>query len=64
MKEVGILVADKVSNEADYLVLGTPFFDEETGEVIDWASRDEYRQAVENSLTIVPLRDAMAWLGL
>ncbi|MBC8328479.1 MAG: hypothetical protein H8E31_06995 [Planctomycetes bacterium] len=64
LKEVGILVADKVSNEADYLVLGTPFFDEETGEVIDWASRDEYRQAVENSLTIVPLRDAMAWLGL
>ena len=64
LKEVGIVVADKVSNEADYLILGTPFFDEDTGEVLDWGSRDEYRQAEEFSLTIVPLRDAMSWLGL
>ncbi len=64
LAEVGILVTDKVSNEVDYLILGTPFFDEDTGEVIEWSSQDVYRQAEENALTIVPLRDAMAWLGL
>ena len=64
LKEIGILVAEQVTNEADYLILGTPFFDEDTGEVVDWSSRSEYRLAEENALTIVPLRDAMAWLGL
>ncbi|RMH01061.1 MAG: hypothetical protein D6702_12365 [Planctomycetota bacterium] len=64
LAEVGILVTREISNEVDYLILGTPFFDEDTGEVIPWSSREEYRKAQESALTIVPLRDAMAWLGL
>ncbi len=64
LSEVGIRIADEISNEADYLILGTPFFDEETGDVVPWDSLDSYKLAQSMSVTVLPFRDTMSWLGL
>ncbi|KAA3607275.1 MAG: hypothetical protein DWQ01_16405 [Planctomycetota bacterium] len=64
LSQVGIRVQSDVTREVDYLVLGTPFFDEDTGELLPWDNQEAYKAATSNSVQIVPFRDAMAWLGL
>jgi len=64
LAEVGVSVVDDVSVEADYLLLGTPFFDEESGEMVAWDQQPAYRTAQGLSVEIVPRRDWLAWLGL
>jgi hypothetical protein len=64
LAEVGIAVVEEVGVETDYLLLGTPFFDEETGEMLPWAGQDSYKVAQGMSVEIVPRRDWLAWLGL
>jgi hypothetical protein len=64
LAEVGISVVEDVSVEVDYLLLGTPFFDEDTGEMVPWAQQDAYKVAQGVSVEIVPRRDWLAWLGL
>ena len=63
LQEVGVEVREEVSNETDYLLIGTPFFDEETGDVLPWETRDEYKAAQSFSVEIIPLRDWTQWLG-
>jgi hypothetical protein len=62
--EVGIATVIEVTNEVDILILGTPFFDEDTGEMIPWADHEAYKLAQSLSVKVVPFRDAMVWLGL
>ena len=64
LAEVGIRVNEDVTNEADLLILGTPFFDEDTGEVIPWNHHDSYKAAQSLSLEVVHRRDWTGWLGL
>ena len=64
LAEVGIAVVEEVGVETDYLLLGTPFFDEETGEMLPWNGQDSYKVAQGMSVEIVPRRDWLAWLGL
>ncbi len=64
LAEVGIAVVEEVGVETDYLLLGTPFFDEETGEMMPWNGQDSYKVAQGMSVEIVPRRDWLAWLGL
>lgn len=63
LAEVGVTVREDVTVESDILLLGTPFFDEETGEMVPWESRDEYKAAQSFSVQVVPLRDWTQWLG-
>jgi hypothetical protein len=44
--------------------LGTPYFDEDTGEMKPWHHFDDYKAAQSMSLEIVHRRDWMGWLGL
>lgn len=64
LAEVGISVVDDVTVETDYLLLGTPFFDEETGDIVSWDQQDSYRAARGLSVEVVPRRDWLSWLGL
>jgi hypothetical protein len=64
LAQVGISVTDDVSVETDYLLLGTPFFDEETGDIVAWEQQDAHRAARGLSVEIVPRRDWLSWLGL
>ncbi len=64
LREVGISTNSTVSREADYLILGTPFFDEDTGSVVPWESYDAYKMSQSMSVRVVPFRDAMTWIGL
>jgi len=64
LAEVGIRVNEDVTNEADFLILGTPFFDEDTGELIPWSHHDSYKAAQSLSLEVVHRRDWTGWLGL
>lgn len=61
---VGISVVDNVTVETDYLLLGTPFFDEETGDILAWEQQQAYQTARGLSVEIVPRRDWLVWLGL
>jgi hypothetical protein len=61
--EAGIEVREEVTSEADYLLLGTPFFDEETGDMVPWESHDAYKSAAALSVEVIPLRDWTQWLG-
>jgi len=61
---VGIRVVREITPEVDYLLIGTPFFDTETGEMVPWSSDEVYKAAQAASVQIVPFRDAMDWLGL
>ena len=63
LAEVGVMVREDISAETDILLLGTPFFDEDTGEVVPWESRDEYKAAASFSVQVIPLRDWTQWLG-
>ena len=62
--EIGILVHAEVSNETDYLILGTPFFDPDTGDLLPWSSKAAYKAAEALSVQVVPRRDWMGWLGI
>ena len=64
LREVGISTAASISKEADYLILGTPFFDEDTGDVVPWESYEAYKLSQAMSVQLVPFRDAMTWIGL
>ncbi len=64
LAEVGISVVEELSYEVDYLLLGTPFFDEETGDMVPWESQDNYKVAQGLSVEVVPRRDWLTWLGL
>jgi hypothetical protein len=64
LAQVGISVSDDVTVETDYLLLGTPFFDEETGDIVAWEQQDAHRAARGLSVEIVPRRDWLSWLGL
>jgi len=61
--EVGVEVREDISAETDILLLGTPFFDEDTGDVVPWEARDEYKAANSFSVEVIPLRDWTQWLG-
>lgn len=63
LKAVGVEVRDGVSNETDMLLLGTPFFDEETGDMVPWENSDEYKSAMALSVEVIPMRDWTQWLG-
>lgn len=63
LAEVGVDVVEDVDAEVDMLLLGTPFFDEDTGDVIPWEARDEYKAAESFSVEVIPLRDWTQWLG-
>jgi len=63
LKAVGVEVRDGVTNETDMLLLGTPFFDEETGDMLPWENTDEYKSANALSVEVIPMRDWTQWLG-
>lgn len=63
LKAVGVEVRDGVTNETDILLLGTPFFDEETGDMMPWENTDEYKSANALSVEVIPMRDWTQWLG-
>lgn len=63
LKAVGVEVRDGVSSETDLLLLGTPFFDEETGDMMPWENTDEYKSAMALSVEVIPMRDWTQWLG-
>jgi len=64
LARVGVEVREGVSAETDYLLLGTPFFDEETGDVVSWDSNDDHKAATSLSVAVIPMRDWSQWLGL
>ena len=64
LERVGVEVREEVSAETDYLLLGTPFFDEETGDVLNWDSKDSHKAATSLSVAVIPMRDWSQWLGL
>ena len=64
LASVGVEVREGVSSETDYLLLGTPFFDEETGDMVGWESQDGHKAASALSVEVVPMRDWSQWLGL
>jgi hypothetical protein len=61
---IGIEVREEVSVETDFLLLGTAFFDEDTGEVMPWGSYPAHKAATSKSVEVVPQRDWGQWLGL
>ena len=64
LEAIGIEVRENVNIETDFLLLGTAFFDEETGEVLDWGAYDSHKAATSLSVTVVPQRDWGQWLGI
>lgn len=64
LEAIDIEVREAVSVETDFLLLGTAFFDEDTGEVMPWGSYSSHKAATSMSVEIVPQRDWGQWLGL
>lgn len=64
LEKIGVEVREGVSSETDFLLLGTPFFDEETGEMLPWENQDGHKAASSLSVSIIPMRDWSQWLGL
>ena len=64
LANVGVEVREGVTSETDYLLLGTPFFDEESGDVIGWDTQDGYKAATSLSVEVLPMRDWTQWLGM
>jgi len=64
LANVGVEVREGVTSETDYLLLGTPFFDEETGDMIGWDTQDGYKAATSLSVEVLPMRDWSQWLGM
>lgn len=63
LKDVGVEVRDQVTSETDILLLGTPFFDEETGDMMPWEGTDAYKSATALAVEVIPMRDWLQWLG-
>jgi hypothetical protein len=61
---IGIEVREEVSVETDFLLLGTAFFDEDTGEVMPWGVYSSHKAATSMSVEVIPQRDWGQWLGL
>ncbi|MBT3340106.1 MAG: hypothetical protein HOM34_07160 [Planctomycetes bacterium] len=61
--EIGVEVRDDLTVESDYLLLGTPFFDEDSGDMLSWEAHDSYKTAKALSVKVVASRDWMIWLG-
>lgn len=64
LARAGVQVRTSVSNETDYLLLGTAFFDEETGDIVPWETMDSFKSASSYSVSVVPLRDWSQWIGM
>jgi len=64
LAEVGVEVREAVTSETDYLLLGTPFFDEETGDMMLWDVQEGYKAASALSVEVIPMRDWSQWLGM
>jgi len=64
LARAGVQVRNSVSNETDYLLLGTAFFDEETGDIVPWETMDAFKSASSYSVSVVPLRDWSQWIGM
>jgi hypothetical protein len=64
LSAIGIEVREDVTVETDFLLLGTAFFDEETGEVMSWGSYSAHKAATSMSVEVIPQRDWGQWLGL
>ncbi|MFT7516285.1 MAG: hypothetical protein ACI84O_000058 [Myxococcota bacterium] len=64
LQAIGIMVREEVSVETDFLLLGTAFFDEDTGEIMPWGSYASHKAATSMSVEIIPQRDWGQWLGL
>ena len=64
LEAIGIEVREGVSVETDFLLLGTAFFDEDTGEVMPWGTYTSHKAATSMSVEIIPQRDWGQWLGL
>lgn len=64
LARAGVQVRNSVSNETDYLLLGTAFFDEETGDIVPWETMDSFKAASSYSVSVVPLRDWSQWIGM
>lgn len=64
LARAGVQVRTSVSNETDYLLLGTAFFDEETGDIVPWETMDSFKSASSFSVSVVPLRDWSQWIGM
>ena len=64
LASVGVEVREGVTSETDYLLLGTPFFDEETGDMVGWDTQTDHKAASALSVEVVPMRDWSQWLGL
>lgn len=64
LSRAGVQVRSTVSNETDYLLLGTAFFDEETGDIVPWETMDSFKSASSYSVSVVPLRDWSQWIGM
>ncbi|MGB0954301.1 MAG: hypothetical protein ACPG31_13870, partial [Planctomycetota bacterium] len=64
LAEVGVEVREGVTSETDYLLLGTPFFDEETGDMMLWDVQEGYKAASALSVEVIPMRDWSQWLGM
>lgn len=64
LEEIGISVRNEVAVDADLLILGARFFDEDTGEEIPWDQNDTYVQAEAMSLKVVSQASLLSWLGL
>lgn len=62
--QVGVKVQSEVGREVDYLILGTPFFDPDTGDRLEWSANDTFKAAESAAVQVLPLREAMDWLGL
>lgn len=63
LSQAGVEVREEISSETDYILLGTPFFDEETGDMMPWEGQDAYKSAMALSVEVIPLRDWTQWLG-
>ncbi len=63
LKDVGVEVRDQVTSETDILLLGTPFFDEETGDMMPWEGTEAYKSATALAVEVIPMRDWLQWLG-
>jgi len=64
LARAGVQVRTSVSSETDFLLLGTAFFDEETGDIVPWETMDPYKAASSYSVSVVPLRDWSQWIGM
>jgi len=64
LSRAGVQVRQGVSNETDYLLLGTAFFDEESGDIVPWDTMEPFKAASSYSVSVIPMRDWSQWIGM